>query len=53
MSRLVKPISAEDTFDQDVLLSETEPMIRRLAENVWAASQKEAAGLASRKGSQI
>src|ERR1035437_1904431 len=34
-------VSAEDTFHQDVLLSETEPMIRRLAEKAWAASRKE------------
>src|SRR5262249_30503651 len=32
---------AEDTFERDVPLSETEPTIRRLAENVWAASRKE------------
>jgi DNA polymerase IV len=42
MNRPVKSISAEDTFDQDVLLGEIAPMIRRLAEKVWAASQKEA-----------
>lgn len=36
-----KSISAEDTFERDVLLSETEPMIRRLAEKVWSASRKE------------
>jgi len=34
-------ISAEDTFEQDVLLTEMEPMIRRLAEQTWAASRKE------------
>src|SRR5437879_8046221 len=34
-------ISAEDTFEQDVLLAGTEPMIRRLAEHTWAASRKE------------
>ncbi|PYU23075.1 MAG: DNA polymerase IV, partial [Acidobacteria bacterium] len=34
-------ISAEDTFEQDVLLVEMEPMIRRLAEHTWAASRKE------------
>jgi DNA polymerase-4 len=39
--RPTKSISAEDTFERDVLLSETEPMIRRLAEKVWAASRKE------------
>lgn len=35
-------ISAEDTFEHDMLLAETEPMIRGLAEKVWAASRKEA-----------
>jgi DNA polymerase IV len=35
------PVVAEDTFEQDVLLAETEPMIRRLAEKTWAASRKE------------
>ena len=39
--RPTKSISAEDTFEHDVPLQETEPMIRRLAEKVWAASQKE------------
>lgn len=39
--RPTKSISAEDTFEHDVLLSETEPMIRRLAEKVWSASRKE------------
>jgi DNA polymerase-4 len=34
-------ISAEDTFEQDVLLSEMEPMIRKLAAHTWAASRKE------------
>ena len=34
-------ISAEDTFEQDVLLTETEPMIRKLAAHTWAASRKE------------
>ena len=34
-------ISAEDTFEQDVLLTEIEPMIRRLAEKTWSASRKE------------
>jgi DNA polymerase-4 len=40
-NRPTQSISAEDTFEQDVLLSETEPMIRRLAEKTWAASRKE------------
>jgi DNA polymerase IV len=35
-------ISVEDTFEQDVLLVETEPMIRRLAEKLWSASRDEA-----------
>lgn len=39
--RPTKSISAEDTFEQDVPLAETEPMIRRLAEKVWEASRKE------------
>ncbi|MFL6390397.1 MAG: DNA polymerase IV [Terriglobales bacterium] len=39
--RPTKSISAEDTFEHDVLLSEIEPMIRRLAEKVWSASRKE------------
>ena len=39
--RPTKSISAEDTFEEDVLIDETEPMIRRLAERVWAASRKE------------
>jgi DNA polymerase-4 len=39
--RLTKSISAEDTFARDIPLSETEELIRRLAEKVWSASQKE------------
>ena len=39
--RPTQSISAEDTFEYDVLLSETEPMIRRLAEKLWSASRKE------------
>jgi len=34
-------ISVEDTFERDVLLAETEPMIRRLAEKLWSASRNE------------
>jgi DNA polymerase-4 len=40
-NRPTQSISAEDTFEQDVLLLETEPMIRRLAEKTWSASRKE------------
>jgi DNA polymerase-4 len=36
-----KSISVEDTFQEDVLLTDTEPMIRRLAEKLWSASRKE------------
>ncbi len=39
--RPTKSMSAEDTFEHDVLLAETEPMIRRLAEKLWSASRKE------------
>ena len=39
--RPTQSISAEDTFERDVPLSETEPLIRRLAEKTWAASRKE------------
>jgi len=39
--RPTQSISAEDTFERDVPLSETEPMIRKLAELIWAASRKE------------
>ena len=39
--RPTKSISAEDTFARDVLLTELEPMIRRLAEQTWAASRNE------------
>jgi DNA polymerase-4 len=40
-NRPTRSISAEDTFEQDVLLAETEPMIRHLAEKTWMASRKE------------
>src|SRR3984957_11751721 len=39
--RPTQSISAEDTFEQAVLLTEMEPMIRKLAEHTWAASRKE------------
>jgi len=39
--RPTKSISAEDTFERDIPLSETEELIRRLAEKVWTASRKE------------
>jgi DNA polymerase-4 len=40
-NRPTKSISAEDTFEHDVPLAETESTIRRLAERVWATSRKE------------
>jgi len=39
--RPTQSISVEDTLEQDVPLSELEPMIRRLAEKLWSASRKE------------
>jgi DNA polymerase-4 len=39
--RPTQSISVEDTFEQDVLLAEPRPMIRRLAEKLWSASRKE------------
>jgi DNA polymerase-4 len=39
--RPTQSVSAEDTFERDVPLSETEPMIRRLAEKAWTASRNE------------
>src|SRR6201984_2345579 len=39
--RPTQSISAEDTFEQDVLLTEMEPMIRKLAAHPGAASPKE------------
>jgi DNA polymerase-4 len=39
--RPTQSMSVEDTFEHDVPLSETEPMIRRLAENLWSASRKQ------------
>jgi DNA polymerase IV len=40
-NRPTKSISAEDTFERNLPLSETEAMIRRLAEKIWSASRKE------------
>ena len=37
--RPTQSISVEDTFEQDVLLGETEPTIRRLTEKLWSASR--------------
>jgi DNA polymerase IV len=45
--RPTQSISVEDTFEQDVPLAETEPMIRRLAEKLWAASRNESQGTAT------
>ena len=39
--RPTQSISVEDTFDEDVLLAETEPMIRHLVEKLWFVSRKE------------
>jgi DNA polymerase-4 len=39
--RPTQSISVEDTFEQDVLLEETGPMIRRLSEKLWSASRKD------------
>jgi len=39
--RPTKSISAEDTFEQDIPLSQTEDLIRLLAEKVWLASRRE------------
>jgi DNA polymerase IV len=39
--RPTKSISAEDTFEHDIPLADTENLIRRLAEKVWSASRKE------------
>ena len=39
--RPTQSVSAEDTFQHDVPLSETEPLIRQLAEKTWIASRKE------------
>jgi DNA polymerase IV len=39
--RPTQSMSAEDTFEHDVPLTEIAPMIRRLAEKTWAASRQE------------
>ena len=39
--RPTQSISAEDTFPKDVLLIDTDSMIRKLAEHTWTASRKE------------
>jgi DNA polymerase-4 len=41
-NRPSKSISAEDTFERDIPLAETEPQVRNLAEKVWAASHQNA-----------
>jgi DNA polymerase-4 len=39
--RPTKSISVEDTFERDVLLADTEAMIRRLAEKLWSGARNE------------
>ena len=39
--RPTQSISAESTFEQDIPLSQTEPVIRRLAQSVWSSSRTE------------
>jgi DNA polymerase-4 len=39
--RPTQSISSEDTFERDLPLAETGPLIRRLAEKTWAAARKE------------
>jgi DNA polymerase IV len=39
--RPTQSISAENTFEQDIPLSQTEPVIRRLSQSVWSSSRKE------------
>jgi DNA polymerase IV len=41
-NRPSKSISAEDTFERDIPLADTEPQVRNLAEKVWAASHQNA-----------
>jgi len=40
-NRPTQSISSEDTCERDLLLTEVEPMIRRVAEHTWTASRKE------------
>lgn len=39
--RPTQSVSSEDTFEHDVPLAETEPLIRVLAEKTWTAARKE------------
>src|SRR5204863_698853 len=39
--RPTQSISAENTFEQDIPLFQTEQVIRRLAQSVWSSSRKE------------
>jgi DNA polymerase-4 len=39
-NRVSKSMSAEDTFERDIPLAETEPLIRKLAEKVWVSSRQ-------------
>ena len=39
--RVTQSISSEDTFEQDAVLANLEPMIRKLAEKTWTAARKE------------
>jgi DNA polymerase-4 len=41
-NRSSKSLSAEDTFEQDISLAETEPLVRKLAAKVWSASRQNA-----------
>jgi DNA polymerase IV len=41
-NRSSKSISVEDTFETDISLAETELLVRKLAEKVWAASRQNA-----------
>ena len=43
-NRMSKQISAEDTFPEDIPLSDTEAAIQQLAQKVWNASQYNARG---------